>query len=202
MSTIEGGAICTDNGDLAHQLRIVRAHGWDRNLSVARQNKMRNKYMVNSTFYSRYTFYDLGYNLRPTEINGFLGNVQLSFLEEIIKKRNKNFLEVALKIYQQKDYYLPIYYDHMDLLSNFAIPIICKSQKLRDELVSICDGKIEIRPIVGGDITAQPFFKKYTAEKNFKMENAQIAHERGLYIGNNPELTEKDKKNILKIFLR
>jgi hypothetical protein len=34
------------------------------------------------------------------------------------------------------------------------------------------------------------------------MENAQIAHERGLYIGNNPELTEKDKKNILKIFLR
>ena len=74
MSTIEGGAVCTDDDDLAEMLRIVRAHGWDRNLSNDQQLKIRNKFNVNSTFYSRYTFYNLGYNLRPTEINGFIGN--------------------------------------------------------------------------------------------------------------------------------
>src|SRR5687768_4681053 len=39
MSTIEGGAICTDNEELATMLRIVRAHGWDRNLAISDQQK-------------------------------------------------------------------------------------------------------------------------------------------------------------------
>ena len=113
MSTIEGGAICTDNAELSAQLRIVRAHGWDRNLTEKRQTKMRDKFKVNSTFYSRYTFYDLGYNLRPTEINGFIGNVQIDFLNEIIKKRNRNFLRISKKLYKNKKYY-PIKFDHIE----------------------------------------------------------------------------------------
>ncbi|MFZ1619650.1 MAG: DegT/DnrJ/EryC1/StrS aminotransferase family protein, partial [Microgenomates group bacterium] len=64
MSTIEGGAVCTDNEQLASMLRMVRAHGWDRNLNEKSQNKIRSKHNINSSFYSRYTFYDLGYNLR------------------------------------------------------------------------------------------------------------------------------------------
>src|ERR1035437_1213804 len=31
MSTIEGGMVCTDNHELAVMLKMVRAHGWDRN---------------------------------------------------------------------------------------------------------------------------------------------------------------------------
>ena len=94
MSTIEGGMVVTDNKRLADMLRLVRAHGWDRNLAMQDQEKIRKKFRVNSTFYSRYTFYDLGYNLRPTEIAGFLGNYQLQFIDEILTKRNKNFLKL------------------------------------------------------------------------------------------------------------
>src|SRR5258708_5249493 len=84
MSTIEGGMICTDDEELATMLQIVRAHGWDRNLAFKEQHKIRSEFKVNSTFYSRYTFYDLGYNLRPTEIAGFLGNTQLQYIDEIV----------------------------------------------------------------------------------------------------------------------
>ena len=63
MSTIEGGAICTDDSELADMLSLVRAHGWDRNLEFTKQKEIRKKFKVNSTFYSRYTFYDLGFNL-------------------------------------------------------------------------------------------------------------------------------------------
>lgn len=199
MSTIEGGAICTDNEQLATMLRIVRAHGWDRNLSEQKQVKLRNKHKVNSTFYSRYTFYDLGYNLRPTEINGFIGTKQLPYLPAILKKRNENFLKLAKSIYKNTDKYHPVRYDHIDFLSNFAVPIICKTQKIRDELVEKCDGKVEIRPLVGGDMTMQPFFKKYISKK-FDNPNARLAHEQGLYFGNNPELTNKELQTILKIF--
>jgi CDP-4-dehydro-6-deoxyglucose reductase, E1 len=195
MSTIEGGAICTDNSRLADMLRIVRAHGWDRNLDHISQKKFRTRHKINSEFYSRYTFYDLGYNLRATEINGFIGNIQLTYLNEIVQKRKNNFLEIAPVIYQQKDTFYPIRYDHIDLISNFAVPVICKSTQIRDKLVEKCINKIEIRPLVGGDITKQPFSHKYI-KKNYSLPNATLINKQGFYFGNNPELTHKEIEEI------
>jgi len=202
MSTIEGGAVCTDNAELATMLNLVRAHGWDRNLTGEKQLKIRMKYNINSSFYSRYTFYDLGYNLRTTEIQGFLGNVQLKYLPEIVRKRRDNFLKLAKKIYAKTDKYYPIKYDHIDTLSNFAFPVICKSAAIRDELVSKCENKIEIRPIVGGDMTFQPFFSKYMKKYQHSLKNssAKLVHEQGLYFGNNPELTKQEIKEIINVF--
>ena len=199
MSTIEGGAICTDDEELATMLRIVRAHGWDRNLDFARQSEIRNKFKVNSTFYSRYTFYDLGYNLRPTEINGFIGNTQLKYINEIIKLRNNNYKSFEKEIYSNNNYY-KMKSDHLDFLSNFAFPIICKSKKIRDELVKKCEGIVEIRPVVGGDITSQPFFSKYMKKYSKANKNAKLIHEQGLYFGNNPELTLSEINKIIEIF--
>ncbi len=201
MSTIEGGAICTDNEKLATMLRLVRAHGWDRNLDFTKQNKIRNKFRVNSTFYSRYTFYDLGYNLRPTEISGFIGNKQIKYIDEIVRKRQDNFFRFAAEIYKNVDLYYPIKFDHLDVVSNFAFPIICRSKKIRDALVKKCEGIIEIRPIVGGDITSQPFFTKYVKKlKNTSNPIAALVHRQGLYFGNNPELTDKEIKKIISVF--
>lgn len=200
MSTIEGGAICTDDEELATMIRIVRAHGWDRNLDFTKQAEIRSKFKVNSTFYSRYTFYDLGYNLRPTEINGFIGNVQIEYLDEIIKKRNENFFKMATPIYEETDKYYTIKSHHIDYLSNFAVPVICKTKEIRDELVKRCEGKLEIRPVVGGDIVEQPFFGKYVKEKFKENVNARLIHNQGLYFGNNPELTDKEMSEIISIF--
>lgn len=200
MSTIEGGAVCTDDEDVANMLRLVRAHGWDRNLAEKHQQKIRDKHKVNSTFYSRYTFYDLGYNLRPTEINGFIGNTQVPYLDKIIKKREDTFIQFAETIYEQTDRFYPTRYDHIDLISNFAFPVVCKSKEIRDELVEKCNGKVELRPIVGGDMTKQPFFSKYEKNSMLKDSNAGLIHEQGLYFGNNPELTDAEKKEIISIF--
>jgi CDP-6-deoxy-D-xylo-4-hexulose-3-dehydrase len=200
MSTIEGGAICTNNKRVADMLRLVRAHGWDRNLAEQSQQKIRAKYNVNSSFYSRYTFYDLGYNLRPTEINGFIGSTQIPYLDKIIRTRRDTFLEIAKKIYSQTDRFYPIRYDHIDLVSNFAFPVICKSKKVRDELVEACNGKLELRPVVGGDMTKQPFFSKYDKSSFLKDSNASMIHKQGLYFGNNPELTDSEKQEIIAIF--
>jgi len=199
MSTIEGGAVVTDNSALAEMLNLVRAHGWDRNLSFAKQEKLRKRFEVNSTFYSRYTFYDLGYNLRPTEITGFLGKLQLTYLDQIIKKRQDNFLYFAKYLYTNERYY-PLRYAHMDLVSNFAVPLICTSKKIREHIVKNCDGKVEIRPIVGGNMVSQPFMKKYTDLKEL-CPNATIIHDQGLYFGNNPDLTRKNMTRLKDLFL-
>ena len=202
MSTVEGGAVCTNNEKLEIMLKVVRAHGWDRNLAIKDQNNLRMKHNVNSTFYSRYTFYDLGYNFRPTEIQGFIGNSQLKYIDEITDRRNKIFLKLASLIYKDAKKYYPIRFDHMDFVSNFAFPVICKSTKIRDYLVAECKDKIEIRPIVGGNMFNQPFYKKYVSVKNIECKNAKLIHDQGLYFGNNPELTNKEINILIKIFNR
>lgn len=200
LSTIEGGAVCTDDEELEMMLQFVRAHGWDRDLTKQKQLKIRIEHNVNSTFYSRYTFYDLGYNLRTTEINGFIGNIQMKYIDEIINKRKSNFLKIAPSIYRNASKYYPIKYDHIDFISNFAVPVICKSQKIRNELVEKCKDKIEIRPIVGGDMVLQPFFKKYVNDFMGDNLNAKIIHKQGLYFGNNPELTKREIQEIVHVF--
>lgn len=199
MSTIEGGAVCTDDERLATMLRLVRAHGWDRNLSFTKQIEIRKKFHVNSTFYSRYTFYDLGCNLRPTEIAGYVGQIQLRYVHQIIKKREQNFFYMSKIMYQKKDRFMPISYQHLDVVSNFAFPLICRSQEIRDDLVRRCEGKVEIRPIVGGDMTKQPFFQRYVNITQ-QCPNSTLIHNQGVYFGNNPELTREEMDYIINLF--
>lgn len=176
MSTIEGGMICTDNQELSDMLRMVRAHGWKRDI-----NDFKND------FYGRYTFYDLGYNLRPTEITGILGNIQLKYLDETTQKRNDNFNYIREIYFHEGIYHYET--DHMDKFASFSFPIVAKTKELREKLLNKLEDLFETRPIVGGNITTQPFFKKYVGEYN--MPNATLIHENGFYIGNNPDLTYK-----------
>lgn len=198
-STIEGGMICTDDEELANELRLVRAHGWDRNLGTKEQDRLRQAAGVDD-FYARYSFYELGYNLRPTEINGFLGNAQVKYIDDINIKRKENFLRFADAIYSKTEKYHPLRYDHIDFVSNFAVPVVCNTVEIRDELLKECDGKVEVRPIVGGDMTAQPFFKKYVSGDVTENENASLIHKQGLYFGNNQDLTTEEINEIIEIF--
>ncbi|MEK7616917.1 MAG: DegT/DnrJ/EryC1/StrS aminotransferase family protein [Patescibacteria group bacterium] len=201
LSTIEGGIICTDDKQLANMLKIVRAHGWDRNLDQESQKILRINNKV-SDFYAKYTFYDLGYNIRPTEITGFLGNCQIGFIDQANKKREQNFFKLAKVIYSQTDKYYPMRFNHIEFLSNFAVPVVCKSKRILKDLLKRSADIIEVRPIEGGDMTEQPFFQKYltNVNKNLVNPNARVIHNQGLFFGNNPDLTKKELKTIINIF--
>ena len=197
LSTIEGGMICTDDRGLATALRIVRAHGWDRQLDERVQKNLRRQNRVDR-FYGSYTFYDIGYNLRPMEINGFIGKVTLPYLKKSIARREKLFDSFQKTILARPDAYVPLKRSHMDTLSAFALPVICKNESVRRKLIAACEGKVEVRPIVGGDMTSQPFFKKYvpSARKKYPTPNASRIHRLGLYLPLRPDLTAKEKQVI------
>lgn len=191
MSTIEGGMACTDDGELAEMLRIVRANGWDRNLNAMQQHKWRKRYDIQSEFQAKYTFYDLGYNLRPTEITGFLGQFQMQFLDENIACRERNYLRLEAIIAQNPDLLVPRH-DHISTLSTFAVPVVCKTPELREAyLARFAGAGIEIRPMIAGNMQRQPFYQKYVAE-TFSLPGTDLVHSNGFYCGNYPELSESD----------
>ncbi|MFA5062281.1 MAG: DegT/DnrJ/EryC1/StrS family aminotransferase [Patescibacteria group bacterium] len=186
-STVEGGMICIDDEELFEMILLVRAHGWDRNLSAGSQAKLRKENKIDD-FYARYTFYDLAYNARPTEIQGFIGQIQLDFWDEIVEKRSKNFKRFQVAAAANKDI-LPLGVSHLDLVSNFAMPVIFKTEELfRAYKDKFEKAEVEIRPIIAGNIARQPFFKKYV-KTEFDCPNADLIHKNGFYFGNNPEMT-------------
>ncbi len=195
MSTIEGGMVCTNDEELGKMLKIVRANGWDRNLHAEQQVQLRKQHKILSEFQAKYSFYDLGFNFRPTEITGFLGITQLEYLDENIKIRNKNYKRLE-KIINQNPELIPLKYDYLKFFSPFATPIICKSVELKEKYVAQFSGAgIEIRSMIAGNIQNQPFFKKYVM-KSYDLPGADFLDRCSFYCGNYPELNEADLDTI------
>jgi len=197
MSTIEGGAVCTNSKRLDTMLKMVRDHGLDRNIDVETQSKLRKKHNLDN-FYARFTFYTYGYNLRPTEITGFLGLNQLKYIDKIVQARKSNFLNFISAVDDR--YIYPLKYDHIDVLSNFSLPVVCRSKEvLANYLKRFGENAIEIRPIISGDITRQLIFKKYFKGEKFDIPNTRTIHDLGFYIGNNADLTKEEIGRITSV---
>jgi CDP-6-deoxy-D-xylo-4-hexulose-3-dehydrase len=190
LSTIEGGMVCTDDEVLHRALVIARSHGWDRHLPPDVQRELRKANGVDD-FFAKYTFYDLGYNVRPTEINGFLGNVQLKYWDAIVQKREENFRRLH-KAIEGNNELVALKVQHMEKISSFSIPVIVKDKnKVEQYKKRFTDREVEIRPMIAGNMARQPFFRKYVGNPGYQ-ENAEFIHEHSFYFGNNPELTEEE----------
>lgn len=199
LSAIEGGMICTDDSDLHNHLMMARSHGWDRNLNSDSQKELRKRYGIND-FFAKYTFYDLGYNLRPTEINGFLGNNQINYWDVIVNKRHQNFTRLHQAV-EGNDHLKNLRFEHMDVVSSFAMPVIMQDSSLVDFYKKkFINAEVEIRPMIAGNMARQPFYQKYVGNPG-NQPNAEFIHKNSFYFGNNPELTI-DEMELLSSLLK
>lgn len=188
MSTIEGGMAATDDDDLAEMLRMVRANGWDRNLTAAQQRKWRARYSVENEFEAKYTFYVPAYNMRPTEITGFLGLRQLEYLEDNINARAAYFEALEAVARTNPDFEI-LQHDHMTRLSPFCFPVVCKTPELREQYVRRFGGAgVEIRPVIAGNVTRHPFY----GDNDTSLPGADRVSACGFYFGIYPDLTSVD----------
>ncbi len=195
MSTIEGGMVCSNDADFAEMLRMVRANGWDRNLTSLQKDRWRKKFGITSELEAKYTFYDLAFNMRPTEITGFLGQYQMQFLQSNIKCRESNYLRLENLARENSDL-IDLNHDHIKILSTFAFPIVCKTAELRGRYIERFSGAgIEVRPMIAGNIQCQPFYKKYV-KQTYALPGTDFLHNNGFYSGNYPELSEIDLETI------
>ena len=190
ISTIEGGMVTTDDEQLANALIMARAHGWDRNLSKSEQKKLRVENNIDE-FYSKYSFYDLGFNLRSSDINGFIGNIQIEYWDEIVSKRERNF-KIFNEIFMNSKIMRSINVSHMNKVSSFAIPVIFDSRIDKEKFAKIfMSADVEIRPMIAGNMQKQPFFRKYI-KTTFGLKNSDSIHENSFYFGNNADLEDSE----------
>lgn len=201
MSTIEGGIICTNDEEIEEMIKIVRANGWDRNLKSQQQYKWRKNHDVNSEFDAKYSFYDLAYNIRPTEITGFLGRYQLQYLKQNIEIRERNYLTLESYVKDNTDLQT-LDRSHISVLSSFAFPVLSKTPQLRNRYMEQFSGAgVEIRPMIAGNMQRQPFYKKYVTP-SYELPDADFIHDSGFYCGNYPELSKIDIETLISCLAR
>ena len=191
-STIEGGLISTDDEEIYNVLLSIRSHGWDRDLDPELRKELREQHNIDE-FRALYTFYYPGFNLRSTDLQAKIGLLQMERLDETIEKRKNNFILYNQLIQNNSWKVKP---ESNTTISNFAYPII---HTKNDIIVkNLQDNNIACRPLVCGSIGRQPFFTNLYGKQS-DLTFADVVHDHGLYIPNNPDLTEKDIIMISKI---
>ena len=179
ISTMEGGVILTDNEEIYHILLCLRAHGWTRNLPAT--NYVSGEKSKNS-FEESFKFVLPGFNVRPLEMSGAIGQEQLKKLDNIVQGRQKNskkfnqLFKNNNQIVFQKEVYESSY---------FGFSMIFKDQNVREKIISVLTKKgVEVRPIVAGNFLNNDVVNYFDYRISGKLENAEIVDRCGLFIGN------------------
>lgn len=184
LSTIEGGMICTNDKETYNILKMLRSHGWDRDLDQETQKKYRDKINVDK-FNSLYKFYIPGFNFRATDLQAFIGIEQLKKANDVFKIREHNF-----NFYQENlinNYWKPKTKKE-DFICNFCYPII---HPKREEIVNkLTELNVEVRPLISGSMGYQPMYSERYGELSLK--NSDIVHNFGMYVPNNQDITKDE----------
>ena len=126
-----------------------------------------------------YNFVYPGYNVRPTEITGALGLMQLNRLQDEVKVRRAN-----AKIFKElfgKDERFQTQRETGES-SWFSFTMISHDRKYYLERMK--EQGIEYRMICGGCFTEHPAAKHYNFEPQGTLPVAKAAHWKGFFVGN------------------
>lgn len=183
ISTGEGGAVLTDNNNLADRTLSIR--DWGRILDFENRKKGLGDFPAD---YRRYIYCELGSNLKMLELQAAMGRVQLKRLQEFKEKRKKH-AEVLIKLlskYQDK-IVLPVSDPKSDVCW-YTFPITLKGIPRKKVLQALDDGNIEWRPILAGNIARQPAFSNHIIVRD-KLDNADQLLNQSFWVSVHPTLS-------------
>ena len=79
LTTVEGGMMVTKNKEISNIAKMLRAHGWIRDLENKEKKKIEKKY---SKIDKKFLFKNIDYNIRGSEIGAAKGLIQLKKLKK------------------------------------------------------------------------------------------------------------------------
>jgi CDP-6-deoxy-D-xylo-4-hexulose-3-dehydrase len=177
----EGGAIMTNDRKLADT--CIKMREWGR---ASGTDKIYKYPGFPEDYRERYVYEEIGYNLKPLELQCAIGRVQLKRMEGFRKARLQNFtaLEVMFEKYPQ--------YKTISHLTNadpcwFSFPFLTDNRKkVMDTLEA---NNIEARTIFSGNILAHPAYKNITYFKLNGLPQAKRVMREGVFISVHPSVT-------------
>lgn len=183
-----GGAVITNNKDIAIRLRSLRDWGkYQDSTDFKGDHKTEYNLNVDGILYDeQYTYQTMGLNSRMTDVMAAYTRVQFKRLDEFVTKRVHNWYSICYALYHTYMFYMPKLV-HNANPAFFGFTLILKDGD-RDEFSRYLESNgIRTRPFFAGNITRQEPFKKFKKDLpvgDYLMRNA-------LFVGVWPGIEQK-----------
>jgi CDP-4-dehydro-6-deoxyglucose reductase, E1 len=166
VNTMEGGMVVCHNLEDDRQYRLWRSHGWEPKVDY------------------RFWFPTWGMNVRPTELQGAFGVVQMGRLEGFRLARQAN----ALRLREWTEHaclrQIRVLPECEPSWHGFPLMVAPDAPFSRDTLCRhLEEHGIETRPIIAGNLARQPAVMAEDRIIKGPLPGADAVHDRGFYIG-------------------
>ena len=199
ISTGEGGMVCSNDENLINTARSISWWGRDCRcvgaanlLACGTCGNRFDKWLegYNGIIDHKYLFTNMGYNLKPLDMQGAIGIEQLKKIDEIDVKRRVNFARIK-HLFEK---YVPGVRVAENLLladpSWFGVPLITDTPELKEKLQAFCEeNKIQTRNYFAGNILLHPGYKHL--DDAAKYPNANKALSNVFFVGCPPHYGEE-----------
>ena len=198
ISTGEGGMVCSNDEELINQARSISWWGRDCRcvgaanlLACGTCGNRFDKWLegYNGIIDHKYLFSNMGYNLKPLDLQGAIGIEQLKKIDEIDMKRRVNFARIkhlfeenvsGVRVAQNLTLADP---------SWFGVPLITDTPELKEKLQAYCEAnRIQTRNYFAGNILLHPGYKHL--DDAAKYPNANMALSNVFFVGCPPHYGE------------
>ena len=210
ITTGEGGAVLTDEPQLARIAQSVRDWGRDCHCrhdsppegACGRRFEWRIP-GLDEPYDHRYLYTEIGYNLKMTDVQAAIGVAQLDKLPDFVAARKRNFacLYEGLEPYEEF-LILPSWSERADP-SWFAFPITVRpgAPFTRRDLVGFLEGRnIETRFLFAGNITRQPGYRHIGHRTVGDLPNSDLVLRATFFVGVYPGLDDARIDYMLNTF--
>jgi len=198
ISTMEGGMVSSNIPEIVDLARSFA--WWGRGCwCVGAQNKLPNG-VCGKRFDNwlgedigivdhKYVFGVAGYNLKPLDMQGAVGSVQLNKFDEIHSLRRKN-KEAFHEIFEMLDGVRVVGEREDAETSWFGVPIICKDKQQKTALVKhLEDNRVQTRNYFAGNILQHPGYRHLDDATKYPQANQVL--DKVFFVGCSPTITEE-----------
>jgi CDP-6-deoxy-D-xylo-4-hexulose-3-dehydrase len=182
ITTMEGGMVVTNDDEYFELAKALRSNGWIRDL--------RNKEQIVKEYPEidpRFLFVNLGFNMRPTELQGAFGIYQIKKLDQFIEVRRRNAQYWNKRLSEYSEYFILPKEREGFRHVYFGYPITIKpgAPFNRSGLTAYLEQKgIATRPVMAGNIAEQPAMKLVKYRKIGDLKNSRIIMRNSFFFGN------------------
>lgn len=198
ITTLEGGICVTDDFELAELMRILRAHGWIR--QVEDRERWTKLY---PDIDPKFLFVNEGYNLRLTEPQAAIGLVQIPKLAGFVaaRRRNAAFYQDMLAPYADLFTLQRTVDGGEHSWFGFTLVINAGAGFDRADICSFLNARgIETRPIIAGNLAKQPGTQLFPHRVSGDLAGASLVMDRGFSIGVHQGLCDQARAHVAEAF--
>jgi CDP-4-dehydro-6-deoxyglucose reductase, E1 len=184
ITTGEGGAVMTDNDQYA--ARATKLREWGR---ASGTDKIYDYPGFPNDYKERYVYEEIGWNMKPLELQCALGRVQLKRLQEFKDARRLNHYKIS-RIFEGSKKFTNLGHLQNSDPCWFSFPILVNGDDRGRIMQTFEDKNIEVRTVFSGNILKHPAYKDVDCITIGDYRNSNEIMARGMFLSCHPSLTD------------